>query len=147
MRKRPEVVLAGLVGAILLLAVLAVVLASGRGTVEYPQSSPERALQSYLQAVIKGDTVAAYSYISEESECTQTDMDNAYVNDVSRVDIDSVSTSGDRSTIRVRLEFNNGSVFDDTYSEEQRFSLVRESGAWKITGGAWPMYSCGKWVK
>lgn len=147
MRKRPEAVLAGLVGAILVLAVLAVALAPGRGTVTYPQGSPERALQSYLQAVIKGDTVAAFSYIANESDCTQADMDSAYVLDVSRVDMESVQTSGDRSTIRVRLEFDNGVVFGNTYGEEQTFRLVRESGDWKISGNAWPMYSCGEWVK
>lgn len=147
MRKRPEVVLASVVAAILVLALLAVVISTSRGPIEYPAGSPERTLQSYFQAVIKGDKVAAFSYISQESPCTQVDMDNSYVIDVGRVDLESVQTSGDRSTIRVRLELGSDSLFDNAYTEEHVFNLVKEAGEWKITDGAWPMYSCGEWVK
>jgi len=147
MRKRPEVVLAGMVAAILILAVVAVVVATTRGSADYPTGSPERTLQSYLQAVIKGDSLAAFSYIADDSPCTQRDMDNAYIMDVGRVDIENVRTTSERSTIRVRLELGTDSVFGNAYTEEHAFNLVKESGEWKITDGAWPMYSCGEWVK
>lgn len=145
MKKRPEVLLFIAVGVIVGLAVVAVFVS--RSGTTYSSGSPEQALQSYLESVLKGDKVAAFSYISSDSPCTQQDMDNAYVVDVSRVDVESSAVTGDRARIQVRFEMGDDFLFSRAYPEKFTFQMVKESSGWKITDGAWPMYSCGQWVK
>ena len=108
MRRRPEVAIGVAVGAILLVALVAVLVSAGRGPQAYPIGSAERTLQSYLEAVISGEKVTAFSYVSEESPCSQRDMDNAYIIDVTRADIISTRTDGPRYIIRVRIEQGGG---------------------------------------
>jgi hypothetical protein len=145
MRKRPELSIAIAVGAIVLIAVVAV-FAAPRAA-EYPTSSPERALQSYLDAVIKQDKVKAFSYISADSECTFQNMENAYIAEVKGVTLENSQINGDRAKVTVKIEYGGGGFLGDSYGEQYSFALVKESGEWKIEGGAWPMYECGEWVR
>jgi hypothetical protein len=144
-RRSPEVLIGVVVSLVVILALVAVVLS--RGPLTYPDGSPERTLQSYFTAVIAENKAEAFSYFSSESQCTQQDMENSYVPDISRIDIESSKVTGDEASLTVRLEFGGSSIFSGSYSERQTFGLVKESGEWKIADGAWPMYSCGEWVK
>jgi hypothetical protein len=145
MRKRPEISIAIAVGAIVVLAIVAV-LASPRAA-DYPSGSPERALQSYLDAVIKGDMVTAFTFISEESDCTFQNLENSYVGEIKGVTLENSRVTGDEAKVSVRIEYGDGPLFGGSYGEQHSFALVKESGDWKIDGGAWPMYECGKWVR
>jgi hypothetical protein len=143
MRKNPVAMLGAAIGAVVLIAILAVILAEVRRNTTYPAGSPQSAVQSYLEEIGKDAKVIAFSYVAKESPCTQQDMDASFGASIKRTFVQFAQMEGDRGTIGMRLELGYRGVFDSRVTLDRTFSLVREDGEWKLTNRIWPMETCG----
>ena len=130
------------IGAVAILAVVAVGLSAARDPDQFPADSPQAALQAYLQAFDDEDYEAAYASFSadvrgqmslEDFERAATDY-HLYATESRRVLYDGVETDGDeRATLRLTVEVSYGDVlFADRYSYPTEVRMVREDGAWRI---------------
>lgn len=128
---------------VLLLAALAVNLAEDRRSTVYPPETAQGVVQSYLQAISSDQKVLAFSYVSQESSCTQKDMDAALGSAIDRSIIQFAHLKANRGKVGVRLELAIEGVFGGRFTEDLTFSVVRERDGWKLTRRIWPMTSCG----
>jgi len=144
MKRSPEVTfLVAAIGGTLLLAILGMTLAEARRNATFPADSPQRAVQSYLEAISLDDKLLAFSYVAGESSCEQQDMDAAFGAAIDRTIVQFAHIDGDRGKVGIRLELGIGSIWGGRATKDRTFSLVRERGEWKLTGKIWPMDSCG----
>ena len=141
-RRGANQVLAVIVLFTLALAAVAAFLTSSRETQDYALNTPEGVVQSFLNDVIDGKNEDAARYFSVTSTCDATDIDRSWIPDTVRVNLTNAQIEGDRAYIDVAVDMNQDQLFGDMYSEKHNFRLVRESGAWKILGIPWPLYSC-----
>jgi hypothetical protein len=130
------------IGAVAILAVVAVGLSAAREPDQFPADSPQAALQAYLQAFDDEDYEAAYASFSadvrgqmslEDFERAATDY-HLYATQSRRVLYDGVETDGDeRATLRLTVEVSYGDVlFADRYSYPTEVRMVRGDGAWRL---------------
>lgn len=124
------------------LAAVAAILTSSKETRDYAPNTPEGVVQSFLENVIDGKNEDAARYFSMTSTCDATDIDRSWIPDTVRVNLTNSQIEGERAYIDVAVDMNQDQLFGDMYSEKHNFRLVRESGAWKILGIPWPLYSC-----
>ncbi len=65
-----------------------------------------------------------------------------------RAVLEDQSDGGSTAVVTVQVTESDASgPFDDGYSHSERFSLVREDGAWRLSGTPWPLYACPGEVK
>jgi len=124
------------------LAAIAAILTSSKEARDCAPNTPEGVVQSFLENVIDGKNEDAARYFSMTSTCDATDIDRSWIPDTVRVNLTNAQIEGDRAYIDVAVDMNQDQLFGDMYSEKHNFRLVRESGAWKILGIPWPLYSC-----
>jgi hypothetical protein len=124
------------------LAAVAAILTSSKEARDYAPNTPEGVVQSFLENVIDGKNEDAARYFSMTSTCDATDIDRSWIPDTVRVNLTNSQIEGERAYIDVAVDMNQDQLFGDMYSEKHNFRLVRESGAWKILGIPWPLYSC-----
>ena len=142
MKWSPNRVLAIIVGALLVLAVVIVVLTTGRNVKTYDLAQPEGVAQAYLQAVFAGDFDEAASYFEPGSECDASDLDRAFIQENVRISLAGVSGDAERSAVRIVADIPNGGPFGGYYEERHTLRLVFVDDVWKLTGIPWPLYDC-----
>lgn len=142
MGSRPNRVLAVIVAIVLLVGVITLVVSLGRNEVSYEPGSPEAAAQAYLRAALDGDFDAAAELLDPSSDCDAADLDRAYVPEMAGVNLLETVTDGDRSRVRIEVEYPSGGPFGDRGREEHTLRLVRADGTWLLTGIPWPLYDC-----
>jgi hypothetical protein len=143
MLRRQHVILLVVVVAVGVLAAAAAVVSARRHPETYASGTPQRVVQEYLSAVVKGETDRAMGLLVSDSPCTVGDLDAAYVGNVDRVVLR--HASADETTARVDVDVVRASddpIGATEWTERQTFRLVRESGAWRISGTPWPMPDC-----
>jgi len=143
MRLSANRMLALVVGVVVILGIVVASLASSWTVSKRDPASPEGVVQAYLSAIVAHDAVAARAQLETTTPCTTENFQQVYFDNASRVDLVDVSTTGDRSTVHVRIEHGNGDPFGGTWTEEQFFELIRTAGSWRITGMPYPVYNCG----
>ena len=141
-RRGANRVLAVIVVLTFSLAAVAAILTSSKEANNYAPNTPEGVVQLFLKDVIDGKNEDAARYFSVTSTCDATDIDRSWIPDTVRVNLTNTQIEGDRAYIDVAVDMNQGQLFGDMYTEKHNFRLVRESGAWKILGIPWPLYSC-----
>ena len=129
--------------AIVIIAVVVVLLAGDRESVEFGEDTPEGALQRYLAAFDEGDLAAAHAFFSDGVR-DQMDLD-AFERAVSgqegdfgtertrRVLFD--ARSGDGDSVRLQLtveEFTGEGLGASSYRYQVEIPMVREGDAWRI---------------
>jgi hypothetical protein len=127
-----------------LLAALAALLSTFRQTAEYSPTSPEGVIQLYLQSVIDGKNDNAAEYFSVTSKCTASDIDRSWMPEAVRINLIDAEVNADKAYVEVAVDISSGGPFDDYYTENHKYRLIRESENWKIEGIPWPLYSCGE---
>jgi hypothetical protein len=128
--------------ALVVLAVVAVLLAEGRGPASFPPGSPQDVMQRYLTAWDDRDYAAAYAYFSTgvqsrhslerfEQEAAEfhgrrpgDDVDRA-------IYIDAADEDGDRATVHLTVEEYYGGG-GDSYRSPREVLMVREADGWRI---------------
>ena len=110
-------------------------------------ATPSGVVQQYVQAVMDGDNDRAAEFLSLNTECDAGDLDRAWVDPASRVDLLRSDASGNRAHVRIAIDTPTGELLRNTWSEERTIRLERVGGEWLITGIPWPLYECGVWLK
>ncbi|MEO5918664.1 MAG: hypothetical protein ABIQ17_03790 [Candidatus Limnocylindrales bacterium] len=132
--------------AIAVLATVVVILGGNRPPAVYPASSPEAAVQDYLQAWADGDDEAAWAVFSAGVQADLTLDDYRTMasefrryqeppsGPIRRVFIDRATITGEKATVDLTVEesWQGGPLERNVYRSARRLSLVREDGAWKI---------------
>lgn len=140
----PDRVLAAVVGALVLLAVLAGVLAANRDAPELDPQSPEGVTQAFLEAAFDADDETAAELLSPTSGCDVSDVGQAYLPDDVRVVLEGAEVDGDRAvvTLAVTDVYGDGLLGSSEYEHTERARLAREDGAWRLTALPWLLPSC-----
>jgi len=140
----PNRVLAALVGAVLLLAVVAGVVVANRATPALDPDTPQGVVQEYLQAVLDGDYPAAADLLSSSSGCDVSDVGAAYTPGSARIVLERTTVDGDHAVVTVAVTEGSGDdLFGASgYSHSERITVERDGGVWKITGSPWLLYPC-----
>lgn len=131
----------------LALAAVAAYLTASQETKEYNPSSPERIVQMYLRDVIAKKNEGAVQYLAQGSNCDATDLDRSWMPENVRVNLRETRMEGNRAFVDVAVDIASGGPFDDYYTENHTYRLIRENSAWRILGIPWPMYSCDEVTK
>lgn len=142
-RRSANRVLAIIVAVTVLLIATAAILTTTRETKTLSPDSPEGVVQLYLENVINGKNDLAAKNFASDSLCNASDIDRAYFTEDFRVSLVNTEITGDRAYVKIDVNYSSGGPFDSGYSEIQNYRLIKESGAWKITGIPWPLYDCG----
>jgi hypothetical protein len=145
MARQPNRILAIVLGAIALVAVVAVVVAANRAPTTYDRGTPQGVVQAYLEAVVAGDHVKAADYLAPGGTCDVEDLDRTTVPDGVRVALRDTETDGDRATVEVDVVTSSGDLLGGSeYSERHTFRLGKDGRDWVVQGVPWPMYDCVK---
>jgi len=128
------------IGVVAALAVVVVAFKAAQGPGEFPDDSPQAAIQGYLQAFDDADYEAAYAFFSsdvralmslEEFEQAARDY-GMYAGDSRRVLYDSTRGTGDQVTLQLTVEVISGGLATDRYSYPTEVPMVREDGTWRL---------------
>jgi hypothetical protein len=148
MAVRADVVLAAAVGVIVVAAAVSAIGASGRTVATFAPDSPAATVQTYLAAVADGDLERAATQLSTAGGCTVRDLNATYLPTSFRAVLEDQSDAGSTAVVTVQVTESGGSgPFDEGYSHTERLSLVRQDGAWRLSGTPWPLYTCPGVVK
>lgn len=148
MRWRPNLVLGAVVLVAVVVAIAAVALTAGRSEAQYEPGTPEAAVQAYLRGILERDP-AALEWMSPDTGCDTTDLSQSYVPESARAVLVDAEVDGDQASVTVEISESSGGTPFDTYeyTHEEVYTLERDgSGAWLLTGAAWPLYTCGEMV-
>jgi hypothetical protein len=144
MGSRPNRILALVVGLIVIVAAVVAVFAARRPVAEFDAGSPERAVQTYLSAVLKGDHDAAAELLDPDGPCEVGDLDRVAFAEPARAYLvgSDVEGSNARVTVRVALTAGGGPLDTSEVTQNHVLRLTRTGGEWLITGTPWPLYTC-----
>lgn len=137
-----------MVGAVIALAVLVVWLSTSRSTTELAVGSPERTVQSYLEALTRHDAVEAARYLDPSSGCEVADLEQDGLPQGLRVTLaDStvaIGTGAPSARVTVLARFGDSPLGGSGpgTSETHLFQLTRPGQQWLISGTPWPLYAC-----
>lgn len=139
-----------LLGSILLLVVVAIVVVLTRGTAAPADPrSPEGVVQSYVTAVLAGDTESASGLLTPEAvkECRANAMyDTGFDAGSLRVGLVASTISGATATVKVTISESIGDgPFGLGQSDYQdSFTLQKINDSWLISQSPWPLWACNE---
>lgn len=143
--KRPARLLWWLGGLVAVVLVTGAILGALRGPATLDPDSPEGVVQSYLQAVLDGDYQAAVQHFSEETaeRCTVASFREAWIDESLTATLEDVRVRDGGAEVRIRFRSVPApDPLGGDFSFRERFSLVEEAGAWRLTGDPWPLFFC-----
>jgi hypothetical protein len=134
---RRWVIPAGLV--VLVVALVAVALY--RGPTTFDPTTPEGAVQEYLQAVADGRWEDAFAVLDPEAfaDCEPSDM-MIGVTEPFTATHEGTTYVGDRAGVEVKLRFGDPGGIGSGWETWERFELIESDGFWYITGDPWPYF-------
>jgi hypothetical protein len=132
-----------MVGAVVLLAVLAGVVVANRATPELDRTTPEGVVQLYLQATFDGNYPVAVGLLSPSMGCDISEV-SASAPQPAQIVLDDTVVNGDNAvlTVDVTEGAGNDPFGASGYSHKDRITLLREGGVWKITESPWLLHAC-----
>jgi hypothetical protein len=141
-KRNPNFVLAVIVALITITSIFVVIISSNRSTLEFDANSPQAVTQSYLVAIFDEDFDQAAQYFEATSECDASNLDKAYFDKNARINLLEADITDNRARVKVMIEYSNSDLFNNYYSEETVFRLLKEDDSWTLTGIPWPLYEC-----
>jgi hypothetical protein len=142
--------LAGIIGAVIVLALLsiAVTLLAGTDAEMLEEGTPQRAVQEYLLAVQARDYAAAYAWLSPEvrEHCSIEDFERSFGfrNETSfRVRLDEVRLTSTGAEVSLRItETFSAQPFPSESTFTHRYWLTQVDGNWRLRELGWPTWGC-----
>jgi hypothetical protein len=140
----PNRVLAALVGAVVLVAVVAGVVVANRTPPQFDPHTPQGVVQAYLKAVLDGDHSRAADLLSPSSGCGESDLALAAVPESARIVLDDAVVDGDRAVVTVKVTEGSGDELfgSSAYTHSERITLQRDAGVWQIAESPWLLSGC-----
>lgn len=141
---KPDRVLAVVIGAVVLVAVVAGIVAATRPSNEFQPGTPEAAVQGFVQGLIDGDASEAAGFFASGSDCDVGDIERASGLDPARVLLQNADIEDGTARVTVEVVTGpGGGPFDlDEYRQSHTYDLVQEGDEWRITNEPWPLFSC-----
>ena len=137
--------LIGILSAIAVLVVVALVVVFGRGAPEQlDPETPEGVVQRYSAAAIDGDEVAAAEFLTPDAR-EDCDRVSGEVADSIRVTLLGTEQRDDSADVRVSIitTYGDGGPFGPSESQTDGvFDLVRQDGDWLIDRAPWQLIVC-----
>lgn len=129
------------VGAIVVVAML-----KSLREVEYPEGSAQAAAQTYLRAMMTGDTSTAYGMLSPDlrEQCSLAEF-AVSLEEFGAVYFDAVTVQGDQVIIDVRLEprrFDLDPFPGEGWETSTWLTMEMSGDAWQVKDAFWPLYNC-----
>lgn len=136
--------------AVLLIASIVVALLEKEQT--FPEGSPERAVQAFINAIEDEDYAVAHQLLSDELQegCTlETLVARTWQKDRikdSRVTLDGTTVTEDTAIVAARVTtIGSGGPFGSSESSRDvRFTLKQFDGEWRFTSDPWPNFGCSR---
>jgi hypothetical protein len=133
------------------LLIVSIVVALTQRLEPLPEGTPERAVQLYLTALEDSDYVTVHSLLSAERR-TECSLETIAFRDIGRggrfadsrvtiVDTDLFDGSA-VVTARITSIQRDGLFGTSDSSREERYSLLKEDGEWRLDRIAWPYFGC-----
>jgi hypothetical protein len=142
---RSLLVLLGGAGALLAAGVVVALVAVRQPETAYPAHSPQATVATYLRLLQNGKVDAAYALVATRRAGERFHMDresfhaefDTWSQTPHRVTLLKAGTSGPDASVTVEIATFSAGAFGATDQTcRQTFTLVRQGGAWRITG--WP---------
>ena len=132
-------------GAIVVLAILVALGIGLRGVEDYPEGSPEAALQAFLQAALDGDddeTIAALVPEAREQCRREIRLDGgAWSSPGTGFELDELAVDGETATGEVTMRSDDGDPFGGSSRRGTfRFELHDVDDEWLIAEADWPWW-------
>lgn len=132
--------------SVVIVALVAIALL--REPIQLDPTTPEGAVQEYLQAISDKDYEAAFELLHPESfeGCNPADIVRPGFDETFTASIpesEDPPASG-RAFVDVTMRFGDGGPFGGSWESNEVFVLISEDGSWWITGDPWPyfVWSC-----
>ncbi len=138
------VAVAGVVGAAVVVSILVAALAGGEK--EFPEGTPEAAVQSYLRAIADRDASAALAFLSTDLTERCGDIPRETVvqrgNNRFRATLTQTTVRDDTTEVDVEIteSFGSDPFGGNEWSFHEVFVLVQESGDWRFDETPWPLF-------
>jgi hypothetical protein len=147
---RPDRVLIGILAAVAVLVVVALVVIFTRSApASLDASTPEGVVQRYTTAAIAGDEAAAAAYLSPAAieKCADGYDDGSTASRLEKLRVTLIRTvaRGETTFVYVRLTqwYDDGGGFGGSEStSDVAFGLVRSGGDWLVDDAPWPLAVC-----
>lgn len=145
--------LVGVLVVVALVAVAGVVAATGARPRTYPEGSPERVVQEYVQAIADRDSTKALSYMSKDlrDRCDPTPTESISRRGSAgvRATLQDVMTRDTKATVRVEITESYGDApFGGGESKQEVvFELLQAPDGWRFSEAPWPVYCPPKPVR
>jgi hypothetical protein len=129
--------------AVLVVGALVVILAGNRRPVDYPDGTPQAAMQDYLAAWTARDFDTAYGYFSDEIRSGTSLADyrtgadaygRGFTGESQAVYIEGVEGSGDQVSLHLNVErySSGGNGNNSSYTTQTSVRMVRQPDGWKL---------------
>ena len=113
-----------------------------RGPTTFDATTPEGAVQEYLQAISRADWEAAFAILDPETfeRCEPSDIAAAGQQTFTAAH-ESTEELGANTLVAVTLRFGDGGMFGSGYEQYEQFTLIDLDGFWYITQDPWPYFT------
>lgn len=144
--RRANKIFLAAVALVVVAAIVVVATLRGLREVEYPEGSAEAAAQTYVRALMSGDTSTAYGMLSPDlrEQCSLAEFAIS-LEEFGAVYFDAVTVQGDQVTIDVRLEprrFDLDPFPGEGWETSTWLTMERSGDAWQVKDAFWPLYNC-----
>lgn len=143
-RARPQWLIPAGIG---LLVVVLVVVALIREPLQLDPTTPEGAVQEYLQSISDNDFQRALEILDPEefTDCVAADVARYAPSEPFTANLEGNDGGGrdpseDMATVSVRMRFGTDGILGSGWETWEVFSLVSRDGLWWITDDPWPHF-------
>jgi hypothetical protein len=138
--RQSRIALAALAGVVVVAAVAALMLSTGRDSALLDPGSPEGVVQAYLQDVLDGDETGALEYLTPRlhQRCRKSfpvDETSAF-----RVDLDETAVTDGEARVEVTIHEPSGPLGE--WQHTAVFYLTETEDGWRISTRPWPLNGC-----
>lgn len=129
-----------------LVVLVLVVVALVRDPIQLDSSTPEGAVQAYLQAISDENYERAYEMLDPArfDECVPGDIARYAPGDPFTASLDDQggepTRDGEIRVVTVRMSFGTDGMFGPGWETWESFELISQDGFWWITGDPWPHF-------
>jgi len=138
------IAVAGVIAATVIVSILVTALAGGDE--EFPEGSPEAAVQDYLGAIADRDATAALAFLSSDltERCGEIPREAVVQRGDNRFRATLTDTVVREDTTEVDVEiteiYGSDPFGGNEYDFQQLFVLVQEDGEWRFDETPWPLF-------
>ena len=138
------VAVGGVIGAAVVVSILVAALAGGEE--EFPEGTPEAAVQDYLRAIADRDATVALGFLSTglNERCGEIPRETVVQRGDNRFRATLTATTVRDDTTEVEVEiteiYGSDPFGGGEYDFQQVFVLVQEAGEWRFDETPWPLY-------